>query len=294
MNRIEILELNQCGFKDGLHDNILAFCSNLKRLELKDVCCIENGYTNKLYPKLEYFAIYGNYSFPPIESFLELNQNVRKLAIGMGQFRCEKAILKNANVTLDDLAIENESFRNFDECCYLLNVAHKRGLYKRLQLYFHKFKRDMVTQLALVLGLDKLYITNSDNVALSTLQNLNELCIPEMTSIQNFDALATNHTKLERIEVLNAMPGHILPFIGRTRQLKKIRIKNRWNADTNVIDLPTMNREREKLYGAQRVTLYVREDIYLATKWALIKTEFPLIALKRTDSYDWNHDFGHL
>lgn len=59
----------------------------------------------------------------------------------------------------------------------------------------------------------------------------------------------------------------------------------------NILDLRGLNKEREKLTFAKKILIYVKEDIFLATKWALTQTEFNLIEMKRIDSYDWNMAF---
>lgn len=97
-----------------------------------------------------------------------------------------------------------------------------------------------------------------------------------MNSFEDFDALANDESHKTRTN--------------RTNKCMTTFCRS----DTKVLSLPAMNREREKLHGAQKMTIYVREDIYLATKWALIKNQFSLIRLKRIDSFEWIHDFDHL
>lgn len=58
-----------------------------------------------------------------------------------------------------------------------------------------------------------------------------------------------------------------------------------------VIDLHALNKEREKLPDAQKITPYIEEDNYLATKWAFGETDFGLIRMKKHTSYEWKHDF---
>lgn len=51
-----------------------------------------------------------------------------------------------------------------------------------------------------------------------------------------------------------------------------------------------LNTEREKLDGAQKVMIYVPDTVFLLTKWATRNgtTNFSLIEMKRTESYEWN------
>lgn len=58
-----------------------------------------------------------------------------------------------------------------------------------------------------------------------------------------------------------------------------------------LIPLTRFNEERKKLPGATKVTLYVQEDIYLATKFFIQQTELELISLKCIESFRYNYDF---
>lgn len=58
-----------------------------------------------------------------------------------------------------------------------------------------------------------------------------------------------------------------------------------------VIPLTALNKERKNLPGAKKVTLYVEEYIYLATKYFIQQTDLDLISLKCIESYRWEHDF---
>lgn len=59
---------------------------------------------------------------------------------------------------------------------------------------------------------------------------------------------------------------------------------------TKVVNLLALNREREQLPGAQKITLHVDEESYLATKWAFGETDLKFIRLKRNTSY-WDNDY---
>lgn len=47
---------------------------------------------------------------------------------------------------------------------------------------------------------------------------------------------------------------------------------------------------RGKLFGAKKIMLYVKEDIYLATKWAYKMTDFGLIEIMRTSSHPYDEE----
>ena len=47
-----------------------------------------------------------------------------------------------------------------------------------------------------------------------------------------------------------------------------------------------LNDERKKLVGACKVTIYVDEDVYLATKWTKAGSSAEFIEIKRKESHD--------
>lgn len=52
------------------------------------------------------------------------------------------------------------------------------------------------------------------------------------------------------------------------------------------IDPVIMNKEREKLKDAHKVTVYVQEKDYLMIKWKYNTTDFGLVEMRRNESYD--------
>lgn len=76
------------------------------------------------------------------------------------------------------------------------------------------------------------------------------------------------------------------PFIRNSPKLKQIRIKDA-KVDFKNVDLWALNEEREKILGAQKISIYVNEVVYLATKWTMKTIDFSLIELRRFDSYEW-------
>lgn len=61
----------------------------------------------------------------------------------------------------------------------------------------------------------------------------------------------------------------------------------------NIFNLIALNNARRQLADAQKITIYVKEEIYLATKWAMKETDFDLIRIKRYESFEWHHDFNY-
>lgn len=60
-----------------------------------------------------------------------------------------------------------------------------------------------------------------------------------------------------------------------------------FDKSTEIIDLLALNKLREKLAAAKKLTLFVRDSVYMATKWAM-DTDLHLIQLKRLTSGEVN------
>lgn len=64
---------------------------------------------------------------------------------------------------------------------------------------------------------------------------------------------------------------------------------NNWK----ILNLIALNKKREKLPNARKIILYVRDDVFLVTKWATRNGDINLnlIEMKRSDSLEWNHHY---
>lgn len=150
--------------------------------------------------------------------------------------------------------------------------------------------------------------------ALSAFQTLEEISIPFSCCINDIEATADHLENLERILFYEADLDDIIIFIKKSRKLTKIKVTSfvlpgsiMKKTDqklifdgcdhagdlktVNVINLPMLNAERAKLPNAKMVTLYVTEEVYLATKWTMKRTDFEFIQMRRNDSFEWDHDF---
>ena len=73
----------------------------------------------------------------------------------------------------------------------------------------------------------------------------------------------------------------------------KVLLKEERFLRKQIIPLSQMNREREKLFEARKVTIYVSEKSFTDTKWAIRNgnTNLKLIKMKRADSCEWNQHY---
>lgn len=297
LGRLEVLCLVLCDLIEKDQD-IIDQCVQLKRLEIEQ-CTGEYKWLHRKYPTLEYLKFIAYSPIVGISMFLERNPNIRKFATNSRYFWSIRDLMLASNIKLDELAIIIDYTEDipYVSIIHLLNELHERGFHKRLQLYIY-MNQERVDQIATVSGLVILCGNVESVVRLSALKNLEEIAMNNSGDIADLKILASNCINLERISFNAARIEHIIPLIRQAAELQKIKLDfirdgMHFNSSTNVLDLYALNRERERLTNACKTTLYVKETIYLATKWALKETDLGLIRLKRSESFEWRHHYFH-
>lgn len=306
--KLEVLQLSKCDISGSVHENILAFCPNVRRLGLMEWSFESDANEVDLfhhkYPSLEHFELISNeykepWFFNGLKDFLKLNPNIRSLSVPY--WMNGKQLLPDyADIHLAELAISVN--REIDEeFVQMIKELHQRSFYQRLKLYFTNsgLIQDNIDQLATLEGFSKLYLGRCaclHSIAISSLSSLNELSLYECDRITDLETAASNLSMLERIHFKFASLDDICPFIRQARRVKRIKVENLlegtdFSIGSNVINLVALNKERKKLPNCVKVTIYVKEKVYLATKWALRETDYSAIRLKREESYEWIHDF---
>lgn len=318
LNGVEFVGITDCKLNRNFHEMIRILCPNVKRLRLSQLCHSENSIANATpndclkgkYSTLEYLeldTIESNCIDDGLTSFLELNPTIRNLSIRTNLLHTNAPSLIDSSVKLDNLAIVNTYF-SFDSAFHqLLRELHRRNVYKRLKLYFvfeESLNQNDIDQLAALNAVVKLSISFTCFMEPLKLSNLNTLeglmCIGrknEVNKIIDWSDLPKNLTKLERITFWFASTDDILSFIRHAKKLTTIKIEtlqsgHHFNRENAVIDVAALNKERKQLNDAEKVTIFVEETIYLATKWALNGCNFSHIKINRWEPSEWDHDFG--
>lgn len=309
LKTVTFLEIFNCDIQADFHEFVLTFCPKIQRisvawetnnrLESAVIVGTSNDWLRQKYPTLDHFELDKKHLyFGALTAFLELNPNIRNLSINARLLKQNERSLRNLRIKLDNLAILDRNNSTDAEFQQLLKRLHERGFYKRLKYYFTLPQQNQIDLLG-PLNVVKFAIFNryvSYVVNISALTHLEELRVPIVNVIAQWSELPAKLTHLQRIQIDSSTFGEILPFIREAQQLKQIKIVYFGQSfpESDVIDLVTLNKEREKLDGAQKVTIYVDDKIYVATKWAFKETDFNLVRLQRHESVDWDHDFRHL
>lgn len=296
LSHVETVLLTDCIIPGDFFDSFLKFCPNIKRLA---VLCFEGFQCQWLlrnYPKLEYLKLAGEitFQFDDLKRFFENNPNVDSFAVDGFYILMNHQLISETTLQFRDLTVSLEPNYADDANQFLIifKEFHKRGIYQRLHLFLNgkqwdeRFFDEMSTVPALVnLCLD--YLSSEMSLKISKVLQKLEVFRPLNVSLNELEMLAKGCSNLERIVFREASSTEILPFIRYSRKLKVIRVcllKNGLYFD-GVLNLPKLNVEREKLDSACKVTIYVDEKAFLATKWAIVKSELELVEMRRNSSY---------
>lgn len=304
--KVKTLQFEQYRLRGNFYE-LLAFCCNLKRLNL--VQDITEDYTNTIgdneewlrrtYPTIECLDLEycAGVDESLLKTFLEINPNIRKLRFSIHTVNWSEDLFMHAKVELEEMKFSIGNINN--QTIVWLNNLHERGFYKRLHLQCIYLKIGRNIELSSIRGLVEWSSINVPNFrcdwvypSLSNLNDLEVLRIHECEQIADFFALPSALKSLKRLQMKRASFNEIWPFICQSVKLKEIVVHYQlrggihFNDITNIIDLFAVNKEREKLANAKKVTIYVDEEIYLATKWALKETDCRLIRFARIQSFN--------
>lgn len=215
----------------------------------------------------------------------------------------------NSKIRLHTLAVQinyNE-FDDFVSFCDLLRQLDGRGFYQRLHLQFYtqRSNQEFIDQLASLDKLTKLHIDVRTEVKLAAFYNLQELFVDASDQIGDYEEMAVNLANLEQIRFRYSNFKHVSILMSRTNKLKRIIVDTFLDETRTIrewievqpeiiqlrkrnlcIDLRVLNAEREKLDTGRKITVYVEEEIYLATKWSNLGTDLSLVRLVRKEAFE--------
>lgn len=297
--KITVVQLRQCTLMGDFRDFLDHF-KHLKRLYVQDDFDIidesGNPWLLRQYPTLELLQLTLRYPFriSELSTFFEQNPNVRNFSTGSRSLWENRHDLLQCKAKLEWLEIQmlDNFYRTLIDIrliCELLNQLYERGFYMRLHLFVKRVDQKSSEQLTSVHGLERLSIRQfSESFSLPQLSHLKELTILDGSNAKDMDILAENLVNLERVILQNASVRDILPFICHSVKLNKVKFVP--NTNETILKLATLNEKREKLTGARKVTIYVPDNIFLATKWKTNNgvTNLNMIEIKRADSYEWH------
>lgn len=300
LGKVEWLQLTACRISGFFIAYIVSSYPNIKSLSLYYNYGGELHYLIRPFPNLERIAIknYRKGENFPLCQVLRCNPNIRRLAVGSNLIFNNDDLVRGPPITLDELNIEIDPF--IAPWIYQLNKLQEIGFYKRLKVHCNmnmEMNQDTLDKMALVnpIKLHLGVLQENLSIKLSSWRTIHELCALGTRDITDLDEIARNFENLESIFFGVTTLSHVMLFIKQTKRLSKFRIDylqvDGKKEKEKIIDLSLLNSERKKLTGARKITLYVEEELFLATKWANQEIDLDFIQLKRIDSYNWDRDF---
>ncbi|XP_055303147.1 uncharacterized protein LOC129568844 isoform X2 [Sitodiplosis mosellana] len=296
---VETVHLIGCSICEDLHEIFLRHCkNNLKRL------CVQSAkwpafdpyvrvpWFHREYPMLEHLELIPIPPMVELNLLFQKNRNVKSFSTSGFDFWRNKNEFMQLNVQLDLLQIK-ASYVSVKEMSSVLWELYERGFFKRLHHCTNTVDEESSIELNLMPALEKLCIERfTVTFDLARLIKLRELVILDGANATDMDILANNLINLQRVYIGKATIEDILPFIRRSPELTKLKVipRNEAHFNRGVLKLVTFNKEREKLVGARKVTIYVPDNIFLKTKWTTKHgdTNLKFVEMQRSGSYEWN------
>lgn len=321
LHQIQQLQVKNCSVEGDLYETVLKYCDNLECLYIQDAD-FGRYRSSQHQPKyewllqnhptlvhLELISYYSSYLME-LNHFLKHNQNVQRFSTTFKFIWHNRLEFLKCNTKLDILEVKlihwsrhygdqngnDTDDEMFASICNLLQQLHKRGFYKRLHLYLQNISQPNIEQLISLNGLEKLCIkTFSEHFNLVHLTNIKELAILDGANAICMAPIAKSFSKLQRLFIRNATFDVLWTFIRYSANLTKIKFlcTHKSHADDQILKLLTLNKDRSMLPEARKVTIYVPDSIFLATKWAFNNghLKLDLVEMKRSDSYHWEQHF---
>lgn len=303
--RIERVWLRKGHFWNDFYDSFLQFCPHLKYLSIVKISSglligSGNEWLLRQYPSLEHISL-DNISFTnprganevtELQTFFELNPQIHTFTTTSDVLCAQKNWLERTSAKFDLLIIKcRHYFYTMEVFCDLVKKLHRRGYYKRLHCYYVQIydqnNRECMMSLP---ALEKLHLRSS-RVSLDghLPECMKEIGIEYFKYIYNTEALANNLSNVERIYIhYNGFDvNDILPFFSQSPKLKHICLKN----FERVINVSLLNKAREQLKDACKLTVYAGEKSYLASKWYGPPKKCDLVQIKRAEAWPWENQF---
>lgn len=289
--KIEHIRLHQCTADGNIYDILLRnCCENMTHLTIHsdfgDILGRTNPWLLHRYPKLKQLHLCPKYvdEFHELATFFKQNPTVNNFLTNFLSLWGNRNQLLSSGAKLDRLGVEDcwyHTVGNIKQIFDLLKELHGKGFYRRLHLNLEKINRELCEQMALLPGLEKLQFNQFIEISnLSCLTSLKELHLPGGLKPNEIEVIALNLVNLEKVTISSIASDDLLPFMSYSGKL--IRLYAYLNG--RILNLLKLNKERERLINARKCIIFVRDNIFLNTKWLNGNTNLELVEMRRIDS----------
>lgn len=297
LKNIENIELESCKISGNIFEQLAKECPKLKYLSVEGCHTKDNAITrlfSQNYPHLLHLQFRSNRTrFEKFKMFLEKHSKLEHFSTNFEFLWANRDWLIDTNVRLNMLAIHlSRTDIPFDEFIGFMKALHERGFYKALFYKCFDYTGSNVNLTNIMYNLPalkRLSIYSGSGIDFSRLINLKQLQFFNMYDISEADLenMAKSLINLELLSLDGTYIRYISPFVRHSKKLKKIRIDGMIDLDNehddNVLDLFAFNEERKKLMGACPLTLSVKEEVYLPTKWCSKNLNLSHVKVQRLD-----------
>lgn len=274
---VRILRCKCMSTEFDFYDDFLQYCKNLNKLIIiaddgnNDgiIRPGENRWLQQIYPSLDtvYLSPLIAFKIDDFGLFLEKNPTIQKFATNSGMIWMNRDKLLQSKAKLKFLEFCDYGHSMDDQMCKLLNQLYQQGFYERLEMNIKENIQENIELTHSIEALDSITLPNLDvdfnidclknekKIQKITISNRLKRCIPpglinlvnvkELTlEYSNFDILCTLIRQMKSL-----MRIEIIDFEGKLNLFK-------------------LNKEREKLTDAKKVTILVSDVVFLETKWS--------------------------
>lgn len=305
LSRLKSIKVN-VNERCDLYEALLHRCPNLSSLSISSEGALQKiigsgiDWLKYQYPALQHFELHVNYEYnEPIDceeftSFFQQNPNIQSFCTDAPFLLVNGDSLLKSNIKFDCLCVHIED--DMGSMCELLYSLYEQQFYKRLHICCYSDRKEM-QHLHRLRALEKLYLQTffclPQNYQLTVMNDLIELSMnySESLPMEILQLIATNFTNLQRIYIKRGLISDIRTFIRVNVKLKKVVVRELvCGFDIGMKEFLALNRERNALPQATKVTIFIDEKHFLRLKWTA-KLNFNLIELKRADSCKTEHYF---
>lgn len=305
LGQVDDIRMTTFKFDGDFYEQFLKFCPKLKYLSVQYCAVLKmgtgNSWLTRHYPTLQHVhfddKIYSPVETIELKTFFKLNPQIQTLSATIYFLLKNTNLLCGADIKFDQLIVSVDSYFEDEMTCVcdLLRKLHHYGFYKRIQIrgLFCTSAQDEIDLFGTIAALEKISLFNRE-VALPSLPHLKELRFTISGIPSEIEAATINLRNIKRIYFDNATFDSILFIIQHFPKLHLIKvndIEDGTHFEKNVIDLKEINKERQKLNEACKITIYVKDTIFMATKYAKMKTNFNFVELKRNVTHEWEHPY---
>lgn len=306
LNNVETIEIFDGVFDENstMPCQFLDLCPKLKCLRIQMIDfranTTENTVFERTYPMLTDFqCLNSRGTTPPLTAFLERNSSIKNLRIACDDLR--KISFNTSTIRLDCLSvdmihagIQPTEFRN------RISALLTNGNIKTLRLAEGEYIFDpdynyslemFINELAWCSALEVLYAYQfSANIR--HLTGLKELHIGHVIDDINFEAVAKNLPKLERLWI-QCTVDQFLPFLRHTKSLK-MAILDDFRSREKPLNLCNLNEARKMSGTKRKVKIGVLETVYLPTKWKANTLDYDFVEITRSETICEHFDYNDL